>query len=63
MAVKVTNGQICDGSISKNICDKEHNLCGKFYNCITKCKKCSFFGAMPLYTISGVVHERIAGLL
>ena len=30
MALKVTKGQICDGSISKNICREEHNLCGKF---------------------------------
>ena len=49
MALKVTKGQICDGSISKNICHEEHNLYGKFHNCITKCTKCPFFGAMLLY--------------
>ena len=42
MALEVTKGQICDGSISKNIYHEEHNLCGKFHNCITKCTKGHF---------------------
>ena len=37
MAVNFTKGQICNGTISKNICHKEYNLHGKFLNCITKC--------------------------
>ena len=37
MAVKVTKGQICDGSISKKLCHKEYNLHGKFHNCIKNC--------------------------
>ena len=36
-------------ALYQKTCYKEHNLCGKFHNCITKCTKCSFFGAMPLY--------------
>ena len=36
MAVKITKGQICDGTLSKN-CHKEYNLYGKFHNCIKKC--------------------------
>ena len=43
MALKITKGQICDGSISKNMCDEEHNLCGKFHNCFTKCTKYLYF--------------------
>ena len=43
MAVKVTRGKICDGSILKNSYHKEYYLCGKFHNCITKCMKCPFF--------------------
>ena len=28
MAVKITKGQICDGSMSKNLCHKEYNMYG-----------------------------------
>ena len=37
MAVKFTKGQICNGTISKNICHKEYNLHGKFHTCFTRC--------------------------
>ena len=37
MAIKVTKGQICNGSISKKLCHKEYNLYGKFHNCIKNC--------------------------
>ena len=37
MAVKFTKGQICNGTISKNICHKEYNLHGNFHTCFTKC--------------------------
>ena len=37
MAVKFAKGQICNGTISKNICHKEYNLHGKFHICFTKC--------------------------
>ena len=30
MAVKVTKGQIRDGTISKNTCHKEYNVCRSF---------------------------------
>ena len=33
MAVKVTKGQICNGTISKIRFHKEYYLCGKFHNC------------------------------
>ena len=36
MAVKVTKGQICNGTISKIRFHKEYCLCGKFHNCFTK---------------------------
>ena len=36
-------------ALYQKTCHKEHNLCGKFHNCITKCTKCSFFGPMPFY--------------
>ena len=31
MAVKVTKGQICDGSISKKLCHKEYNIYYYYY--------------------------------
>ena len=31
MAIKVTIGQVCDGTISKNTCHEEYYLCGKFH--------------------------------
>jgi len=37
MAVKVTKGQICDGTISKNTCYQEYYLCGKFHDFMKKC--------------------------
>ena len=49
MAVKVTKGQICNGTISEIRYHKEYYLCGKFHNCFTKGTKCLIFGAMPLY--------------
>ena len=62
MAAKVTRGQICDGSVSKNSYHKEYYLFGKFHNCITKCTKCPFFlyYAAPLvgdHKGVGVAHK------
>ena len=34
MALKVTKGQICDGTISKNWCHQEYYLCRKFHTYI-----------------------------
>jgi len=34
MTVKVTNGQICIGTISKIYCHQEYYLCEKFHACI-----------------------------
>jgi len=31
MAIKVTKGQICDGTISKNKCHQGYYLCEKFH--------------------------------
>ena len=31
MAIKVTKGQICNGTISKKLCHGEYYLCGKFH--------------------------------
>ena len=47
MAVKVTKGQICSGTISK-ICHKEHYLCGKFHTFFTNSTECLTFWTMPL---------------
>ena len=49
MAVKVTKGQICLGTISEKVCLKKYYLCGKFHACITKCTHTPIFGPMPLY--------------
>ena len=45
MAVKVTKGQISDGTISKNTCIEEYYLCGKFSGFM----KSAQFWVVPLY--------------
>ena len=37
MAVKVTKGQISDGTISENTCIEDYYLCGKFHGFMKKC--------------------------
>ena len=49
MAVKVTKGQICSGTISKIKCHKEYYLCGKFHTFFTNSTECLIFWTMPLY--------------
>ena len=51
MAVKVTKGQICSGTISKIKCHKEYYLCGKFHTFFTNSTECLIFWTMPLYYI------------
>ena len=48
MAVKVTKGQISDGTISENTCIEDYYLCGKFHGFM---KKCTIFWLCRLYTI------------
>jgi len=56
MAVKVTKGQICDGTISKHKCHQEYYLCGKFHAFYEKAHD---FWVLPLYyDISGGTSER-----
>ena len=53
MAVKITKGQICSGTISKIKCHKEYYLiCGKFHTFITNSTECLIFWTMPLYYLS-----------
>ena len=67
MAVKFTKGQICNGTISKNICHKEYNLHGKFHTCFTKCTifvlrrstmTCIFFKKLSTIIFNGLVGFR-----
>ena len=51
MAVKVTKGQICSGTISKIKCHKEYYLYGKFHKIFTNSTVCLIFWTMPLYYI------------
>ena len=37
MAIKVTKGQIYDGTISKFLCREMYYLCGKFHAFMKKC--------------------------
>ena len=53
MAVKVTKGQLSDGTISKNACIEEYYLCGKFHGFMRKCTILPILGATPLYYIKG----------
>jgi len=49
MAIKVTKGQISDGTISKNTFHMEYYLCGKFQSFMKKGNILSILGAMLLY--------------
>jgi len=49
MAIKVTKGQISDGTISKNTCHVEYYLFEKFHSFMKKCTMLSILGATPLY--------------
>ena len=51
MAVKVTKGQISDGTISKNTCIEEYYLCGKFHGFMKKYTILPILGATPLYIV------------
>ena len=55
MAVKVTKGQISDGTISKNTCIEEYYLCGKFHGFM---KKCTIFW-LCRYTTTRVIEAKI----
>ena len=48
MAVKVTNSQTRDGTISKITCHEEYYLCGKFHGFMKKYTILPILGAMPL---------------
>ena len=53
MAIKVTKGQISDGTVSKNTCHKEYYLCGKFlHSFMKKYTMLSILGATLLYYIT-----------
>ena len=47
MVIKVTKGQISNGTISQNMCHEEYYLCGKFHSFMKECIKLSILGAMP----------------
>ena len=49
MAVKVTKGQLSNGTISKITCHEEYYLCGKFHSFMKKCTISPILGAMLLY--------------
>ena len=54
MAIKVTKGQIRDGTIS---CYKEYYSCGKFHSFMKSAQYCRFWGAMPLYyNVTGCIN-------
>ena len=58
MAVKVTKGQLSDGTISKNACHEEYYLCGQFHGFMKKCTILPILG-LRRYTISisvGIDH-------
>ena len=52
MAVKVTKGQLSNGTISKITYHGEYYLCGKFHGFMKKCTILPILGAMPLYYIA-----------
>ena len=52
MAVKVTKGQISDGTISKITCIEDYYLCGKFHGFM---KKCTIFW-LCRYTKSATIN-------
>ena len=52
MAVKVTKGQICSGTISKIKCHKEYYLCEKLHTFFTNSTGCLIFWTIPLYHIA-----------
>ena len=45
MAIKVTKGQISNGTTSKNTCIEEYYLCGKFHGFM---KNCTIFGCTAI---------------
>ena len=55
MAIKVTKGQNCDGTIPKNACHVENCLCGKFHAFMKKCMIWLILGATP-----EVYHNQIS---
>ena len=57
MAVKVTKGQICSGTISKIKCHKVYYLCGNFHTFFTNSTECLIFWTMPLY-YNPVIHGK-----
>jgi len=46
MAIKVTTGQISDGTVSQKTCLQKYYLCGKFGGFM---KKCTIFLIVLLY--------------
>ena len=50
IAVKVTKGQLSNGTISKNSCHEEYYLCGKFHGFMKRCTILPVLGASR-YTI------------
>ena len=61
MAVKVTKGQICFGTISKIHCHWKYYLCANFHACITKSTHHPIFGTMPLYYIANPMMKNSGG--
>ena len=69
MAVKVTKGQISDGTISENTCIEDYYLCGKFHGFMKKCTifwlcrytntQCSKMMFNPLFSKSIVHHSSV----
>ena len=57
MAVKVTKGQICSGTISKIKCHKEYYLYGKFHTFFTNSTECLIFWTMPLYYVCNFMEN------
>ena len=58
MAVKVTKGQICDGTISKNKCHQEYYLHGNFHAFMKKCTILPTLRAVPLYYVEDFEAKR-----
>ena len=50
MAIKVTKGQISDGTMLQNTCHEEYYLYGKFHSCMKKCTILSILVVICCYT-------------
>ena len=61
MAVKVTKGQLSDGTISKNACHEEYYLCGKFRGFTKKCTILPILGATR-YTMNPYIKVKKLGV-